>query len=103
VLSLTFNLPLKKITSCDLQLAKKQTGNIALGIASESPIGWLNLWPHVRPWRVSSPQPTLRCVPQAANLAQRILQTWRQVNPTEQLLSAQTEATHGNSQAWGQA
>lgn len=103
VLSLTFNLPLKKITSCDLQLAKKQTGNIALGIASESPIGWLNLWPHVRPWRVSSPQPTLRCVPQAADLAQRILQTWRQVNPTEQLLSAQTEATHGNSQAWGQA
>jgi len=103
VLSLTFNLPLKKITSCDLQLNKNETGNIALGIASESPIGWLNLWPHVRPWRVSSPQPTLRCVPKAARLAEQIFQAWRQVNPTEQLHSAQTEAVHGNHQAWGQA
>lgn len=102
VLSLTFNLPLKKITACDLQLLSKQTGNIALGIATDSPIGWLNLWPHVRAWRVASPQPTLRCVPQAESLAKTILQTWRQENPTEQLLSVNTETRH-NNQVLGQA
>jgi hypothetical protein len=101
VLSLTFNLPLKKITACDLQLLNKQSGNIALGIASESPIGWLNLWPHVRAWRVASPQPTLRCVPQAQTLAQRILQAWRQENPTEQLLSVNTDQSQIGSQALG--
>jgi hypothetical protein len=102
VLSLTFNLPLKKITACDLQLLSKQTGNIALGIATDSPIGWLNLWPHVRAWRVASPQPTLRCVPQAESLAKKVLQTWRQENPTEQLLSVNTETRH-NNQVLGQA
>ena len=102
VLSLTFNLPLKKITACDLQLLNKQTGNIALGIATDSPIGWLNLWPHVRAWRVASPQPTLRCVPQAESLAKKVLQTWRQENPTEQLLSVNTE-TRQNNQVLGQA
>ena len=103
VLSLTFNLPLKKITACDLQLQKNQTGNLALGIASESPIGWLNLWPHVRAWRVASPQPSLRCVPQAQALAQLILQTWRQENPNEQLLSAAAEQHPINTPALGQA
>ncbi|MEY3674382.1 MAG: hypothetical protein RJB47_1090 [Pseudomonadota bacterium] len=102
VLSLTFNLPLKKITACDLQLVNKQTGNIALGIATDSPIGWLNLWPHVRAWRVASPQPTLRCVPQAERLAQTMLQTWRQENPTEQLVSIHTDTRHSN-QVLGQA
>ena len=103
VLSLTFNLPLKKITACDLQLQKNQTGNLALGIASESPIGWLNLWPHVRAWRVASPQPSLRCVPQAQALAQLILQTWRQENPNEQLFSAAAEQHPINTPALGQA
>jgi len=103
VLSLTFNLPLKKITACDLQLQKNKTGNLALGIASESPIGWLNLWPHVRAWRVASPQPTLRCVPQAEALAQRILLTWRLENPSTQLLSVRTEERQGATQALGQA
>jgi hypothetical protein len=103
VLSLTFNLPLKKITACDLQLQKNKTGNLALSIASESPIGWLNLWPHVRAWRVASPQPTLRCVPQAEALAQRILLTWRQENPSTQLLSVRIEERQGATQALGQA
>ena len=103
VLSLTFNLPLKKITACDLQLQKNKTGNLALGIASESPIGWLNLWPHVRAWRVASPQPTLRCVPQAEALAQRILLAWRQENPSTQLLSVRSEERQGATQALGQA
>ena len=102
VLSLTFNLPLKKITACDLQLVNKQTGNIALGIATDSPIGWLNLWPHVRAWRVASPQPTLRCVPKAERLAQTMLQTWRQENPSEQLVSIHTDTRHSN-QVLGQA
>jgi hypothetical protein len=99
VLSLTFNLPLKKITACDLQLQKNKTGNLALGIASESPIGWLNLWPHVRAWRVASPQPVLRCVPQAQALAEQILSAWRQENPSTQLLSVPTEQSLGSTQA----
>ena len=103
VLSLTFNLPLKKIVSCDFMAFKNQTGNIAIGIASDSPIGWLNLWPHVRAWRINAPQPTLRCVAQAERIGHLIMQAWRQECPTEQLVDVST-TTHGNSpQTWSHA
>ena len=35
-------------------------------------LAFLQLCPHARPWRVSSPQPTLRAVPEAASVG-RIL------------------------------
>ena len=103
VLSLTFNLPLKKIVSSDLLLFKNQTGNIALGISTSSPVGWLNLWPHVRAWRINNPQPTLRCVPQAEQVAQRVLQAWRKQCPNEQLMALGNDQSHGNPQSLVQA
>ena len=36
----------------------------------------LHLWPHARPWRVSRPEPMLRCVPDAAGVAQLLSQAW---------------------------
>jgi hypothetical protein len=27
------------------------------------PLGWLQMWPHVQPWKVGEPQPMLRAVP----------------------------------------
>jgi hypothetical protein len=97
VLSLTFNLPLKKIVSCDLMALKNQIGNIAIGISSDSPIGWLNLWPHVRAWRIHSPQPTLRCIANAEQVGQMILHAWRQECPTEQLVSVSSDTQEGTS------
>jgi len=97
VLSLTFNLPLKKIVSCDLMALKNQIGNIAIGISSDSPIGWLNLWPHVRAWRIHSPQPTLRCIENAEQVGQMILHAWRQECPTEQLVSVSSDTQEGTS------
>lgn len=98
VLSLTFNLPLKKIVSCELMALKHQVGNIALGTSSESPIGWLNLWPHVRAWRLNSPQPSLRCVPKAQEVCEHIWQAWRKESPSEQLVSTQNQDTLSHPQ-----
>lgn len=103
VLSLTFNLPLKKIVSCDLMALKNQTGNIAIGISSDSPIGWLNLWPHVRAWRINAPQPTLRCVAQAERIGQLILQAWRQESPSEQLVSVSNVSHDSRTQTLSHA
>ena len=97
VLSLTFNLPLKKIVSCDLMTLKNRTGNIAIGISSDSPIGWLNLWPHVRAWRINAPQPSLRCVAEAEQVGQMILQAWRQECPTEQWVTMPNSTQEENS------
>ena len=81
VLSLTFNLPLRRIAAADLGLSRDAWGDIALQIDSVDRIAWLHLWPHARAWHVKHPQPTLRCVPQAAQLAAQLAQAWQAENP----------------------
>lgn len=81
VLSLTFNLPLRRIVAADLGLGTHACGDIALQLNSADRIAWLHLWPHARAWHVKQPQPTLRCVPNAAALAHTLAQAWQAENP----------------------
>lgn len=62
------NLPLSRIAAIDLSSG----GDIALKLTETLPLGWLALWPHARPWRLARPEPTLRALPDAAAVAQRI-------------------------------
>jgi Bacterial PH domain len=78
VLTLSFNLPLKRIAAADMAPAPRGTGDIALELAGSDRIAWLQLWPHARPWRLAKPQPMLRCVPQGAEVARLLAQTWSQ-------------------------
>lgn len=76
VLTVTFNLPFKRIVAADLHPLPQAHGDIALALKDGDRIGWLHLWPHARPWRVARPQPMLRCVPQAAEVAMLLTQAW---------------------------
>lgn len=76
VLTLTFNLPLKFFINADLRLRRGDTGNIALRIAPPDRIAIVHLWPHARPWRIGSPEPMLRCIPDAANVADALRAAW---------------------------
>ena len=58
------NLPLHLIASADLKAGRAGFSDVALKIAGRFPLGWLQMWPHVRPWAVAEPQPMLRAVPQ---------------------------------------
>ncbi|MFM7402816.1 MAG: photosynthetic complex putative assembly protein PuhB, partial [Erythrobacter sp.] len=67
------NIPLKQVTAAHLRLrGKRGFGDIAFELSGERMLGTLLLWPHVRPWRYAMPQPMLRAVPDAANVAQMI-------------------------------
>ncbi|MEM1314907.1 MAG: hypothetical protein AAGI51_10160, partial [Pseudomonadota bacterium] len=44
-------------------------GNIPLTLRGPNTLGYLMLWPHCRPWRMARPQPMLRCIPQAGQVA----------------------------------
>lgn len=68
-LTLTLNLPFRKIASADLDLRKSGTGTIALKTAGHVKLSYLILWPHVRPWKMKQTQPALRCIPEAARVA----------------------------------
>ena len=79
VLTLTFNLPFKRIETAGLQLTAKGFGDMPLVLSGGNRIGWLNLWPHVRPWVVAKPQPMLRCVPNAQAVASLFQKAWTEV------------------------
>lgn len=76
VLTVTFNLPYKRIEGAALHLNANGSGDLPLALANGERIAWLHLWPHVRPWRVARPEPMLRCVPEAQHVAQLMSTAW---------------------------
>jgi hypothetical protein len=69
---MTINLPFAQIASAALREHGDGTGDIPLTLAAQVRASYLVLWPFVRPWYFSPPQPMLRAVPDAADVA-RIL------------------------------
>ncbi len=70
-LQVTFNLPYKQLVNATLDLRKGGTGTIALELAPGGGVklSYLVLWPHIRPWVMKHPQPSLRCIPDAQKVA----------------------------------
>lgn len=66
------NLPLSLIQSADLALHSDGTGDIPLAVTGAQRLGYAVLWPHARRWKLAVPQPMLRAVPDAANVAQML-------------------------------
>lgn len=78
VLTLTFNLPLKQIENAAVLLTSDGFGDIPLAISGGNRIGYINLWPHARPWHLAKPQPMLRCIAQGQTFASLLQQAWTQ-------------------------
>ena len=76
VLTVTFNLPFKTLRSADLKLYKDGTGDIPMQIATGDKIAFFHLWPHVRPWRLAKPEPMMRCIPEAKQVALLLTEAW---------------------------
>lgn len=68
-LPVTLNLPLSLIESAAATTARDGAGSIALTVLKPNRVAWLVLWPNVRPWHLSNPQPMLRCLADAATVA----------------------------------
>ena len=66
------NLPLTLVGAADLSVNSDGTGDIPLRLLGEQRLGYLALWPHSRPWKISKPQPMLRAVPDAKSVAAMI-------------------------------
>ena len=70
-LTMTLNLPFKKIANADLGVRKNGTGTIALELMEDdgARLSYILTWPHVRPWRMKQTQPALRCIPDVRKVA----------------------------------
>ncbi len=78
VLTVSFNLPLRWLAAAHLKAHADGSGDIALELKGADRIGYLHLWPHARPWQVSKPQPSLRCLRDAGAVGELLQRAWRQ-------------------------
>lgn len=78
-----FNFPLRLVTAADLHALPGGKGDIALTMSGGSRIGYVFLWPHARPWHVKLPQPMLRSVPDAAEVAGQLARACAALGPIE--------------------
>ena len=76
VLTVTFNLPLKQIASSDIRLLEAGFGDMTLALQGSDRIAWVHLWPSVRPWRISKPEPTLRAISDVQEVAVKLRDAW---------------------------
>jgi hypothetical protein len=76
VLGVTFNLPFGRIATAGFRDAGHGVGDITLALAGTDRIAYFHLWPHARPWRLSRPEPMLRCVPDVQAVGQLLAQAW---------------------------
>ena len=86
-LTLTLNLPFRKIDGADVALNRDGSGTIAIRTLGETRLSYLVLWPHVRPWRMKHTQPALRAIPDALHVA-RILADAAETKISEPVVAA---------------
>jgi hypothetical protein len=95
VLTLTFNLPLRAIESAALRGDRDGHGDIVLKLAGSDTIAWVHLWPHVRPWRLTRPEPMLRSISDAGRVAALLSETWSQATGIAATPAAAAEPAAG--------
>ena len=68
----SLSIPLRKLASVSIAVHGDGTGDILLQLKPGTKLGFVKLWPHVRPWRFRQPQPMLRGVVAVADVAARL-------------------------------
>ncbi|MEO1264788.1 MAG: photosynthetic complex putative assembly protein PuhB, partial [Pseudomonadota bacterium] len=67
---IALNLPFSEIEGAGLKTTSSGVGDIPLSLSEKTRLGYLHLWPHVRPWHTRQPQPMLRAIPEAERIGQ---------------------------------
>ena len=96
VLTLTFNLPYRRIAGASSKDYAKGCQDIALELYPEDRIGWAHLWPHQKAWHVKHPQPTLRCVPNGKEVSEMLFTMWREHHQAEKIVAGATDLNRAN-------
>jgi cytochrome b561 len=73
------NLPLAEIESANLKMLADGHGNIVLALKGMPRLGYVMLWPHARSLRFVRPQPMLRAIAEASNVAAMLFRATQNV------------------------
>ena len=63
------NLPMTAIAGAGLKHNADGTGDIPLALCGAHRLGYVQFWPHARPWKVAAPEPMMRALPDVASVA----------------------------------
>jgi hypothetical protein len=96
VLTLTFNLPYRRIAGASSKDCQEGCQDIALELYPEDRIGWAHLWPHQKAWHVKQPQPTLRCVPNGEAVSALLYSMWREHHQEEKVVTGVSSVKPAN-------
>jgi hypothetical protein len=77
----TINLPFAVIESAALKLRRDGSGDLALTMQKPHRVSYVWLWPHVRPWHLLQPQPSLRSLADAETAADRLSRAFKAAVP----------------------
>ena len=68
VIPSTINIPFRLVESVAMKPFGQDQGDLAVQLADTERIAFIQLWPHVRPWRLERPEPSLRAVPEMSRV-----------------------------------
>ncbi len=71
-LPMFINVPFKQVASANLRVFTDGAGDVTLGLTDKQRIPYLALWPSARPLRLSSPEPALRSIANARDVAETL-------------------------------
>jgi len=94
-LPMSLNLPFAQIRSAAASLHRDGTGELALVLPKQQRVGYLLNWPHVRPGRYVQPQPTLRSLRDAAQVAQLLSTALREFTSAPAITTPAAPANSG--------
>ena len=96
VLTLTFNLPYRRIAGASAKVYSDGSQDIALELYPEDRIGWAHLWPHQKAWHVNHPQPTLRCVPHGEAVSALLFSMWSEHHQADKVVTGALDMAPAN-------
>lgn len=79
--SITMNIPFRLIHSAGVKRHADGSGDIPLRLMPGERTSFIMLWPSARPWHFSRPEPMLRAVPEAEQVAAILGQALKNANP----------------------
>jgi len=97
VLTVSFNLPLKLIAAADMRALDGGFGDITLALKGEDRIAWIHLWPSVRPWRITKPEPSLRAIADVQMVSTQLREAWSQETGLQAQAVIPPETSHSHN------
>lgn len=98
-LSLTMNLPFRRIQSASVKCYGDGYGDIPITLDDSHRISYVVMWPHVRPWQFTRPQPMLRGISQAWSVAEKLADAASSVAPKAHAANEEQQSdVEGHSQ-----